>query len=139
MTSPVCRLVAMPGNDFRVEPNLPQNIAKQYKDVLQLLATKCSKRKGLELICQFEGLIPREVREKIKEARELFGDQIFIVAEPGSFTFNEIVPLPKGDPLIVGYDPSADANGLWLIADFNTTPVEEAMIFTLPNEEKGER
>lgn len=133
LTSSIFRLVAMPGNDFRVEPNLPQDIAKQYKDVLQLLAAKRPKRKGLELICQFEGLIPREARERIKEARGLFGDQIFIVAELGSFTLNEVTPLPKGDPLIVGYDPSADADGLWLIADFDTTPVEEAMIFHFDN------
>lgn len=133
LASPIFRLVAMPGNDFNIEPSLPQNIAKQYQDVLRLLATKREKRKGLELTCRFEGLIPREVREKIKEARGTFGDQIFIIAEPGSFTLNEITPLPKGDPLIVGYDPNADANGLWLIADFDTTPVEEAMIFHFDN------
>ncbi|MFA6314888.1 MAG: hypothetical protein WC648_00760 [Candidatus Paceibacterota bacterium] len=133
LTSSTCRLVAMPGNDFKIEPDLPRNIAKQYKDVLQLLAAKRPARKGLELICQFKGLIPCEVREKIKKARELFGDMIFIIAEPGSFTLNEVTPLPKGDPLIVGYDSSADPDGLWLIADFDITSVEEAMTFHVEN------
>ena len=133
LTSPTCRLVAMPNNEVRVEPGLPNNIAKQYQDVLKLLQTNRPNRKGLELICQFEGLIPHEVREKIEEARRLFSDQIFIIAEPGSLTLNEVTPIPKGDPLIVGYDPNSDADGLWLIADFDTTPVEEAMIFHFDN------
>lgn len=140
LASPFFCLEARPNNNFAkpeydlsVVPNLPQNIKTQYKDVLQLLATQCPARKGLRLTCRFEGLIPREARQRIKEARGLFGNEIFIVAEPGSFTLNEINPLPKGDPLIVGYDPSADPDGLWLIADFDTTPVEEAMIFHFDN------
>jgi|SRR3989344_3478451 len=131
LTSSLSRMVVMPGNIFSVEPGLPQNIAKQYQDVLRFLATKREKRKGVELTCRFEGLVPSEVKQKIKEARDTFGSQIFIVAEPGRLTLNAITPLPKGDPLIVGYDPTADANSLWLIADFDTTPVEDAMKFSL--------
>lgn len=132
LNSPIFRLVVMPDNDFNVEPRLPEKIVKHYEDVLRLLTTKRKKRKGLELTCRFEGLIPCEARKKIKKARGTFGDQIFIIAEPGSFVLNATTPLPKGDPLIVGYDPKADADGLWLIADFETTPVEEAMIFLPP-------
>jgi hypothetical protein len=132
LKSPTFSLTARPTKgDSTVYPFLPGKIAGQYRDVLDLLESKRQEKKGLQLTCKFEGLIPREVRQKINEARDLFGDHIFIVAEPGSLTLNEITPLPtKRDPLIVGYDPEADADSLWLIADFDTTPVEEAMIFT---------
>lgn len=134
LAHPTFRLAAMPGNENSiVEPALPDNISKQYLDVLQLLATHRPKRQGLELTCRFEGLIPREVRAQIKKAQETFGNHVFIVAEPGHFVFNKITPLPHGDPLIVGYDESTDPDGLWLIADFDMTTVEQAMTIQLNN------
>ena len=42
---------------------------------------------------------------------------------------NKITPLPVGDPLIVGYDSTVDPDALWLIAAFDTTSVEEAMMY----------
>jgi len=128
LRSSIFKLRVLPNGYFFIEPDLPTNIANQYNDVLQLLVTMKPKGKGFELICQFEGLIPREVRQKIQEARELFGDNIFIIAEPKKWKLNEIIPLPTGDPLIVGYAPGDDPNGLWLIAEFDTTSVEKAMI-----------
>lgn len=136
LTSPTSSLIAMPHRNLLSDPRLPENIEKQYWDVLQLLAKRLGRNNsqyGLRLTCRFEGLIPCEIRERIKEAKAFFGEQIFIIAEPGNFTINKVVPLPKVDPLIVGYDPSADKNSLWLIADFNTTPVEEAMVFHIDN------
>lgn len=136
LTSPIWRLAVTIDGKFSVEPSLPENISKQYDDVLQLLGKRRSNGKELELTCRFKGLIPNEIRDKIKEARELFSGQIFIIAEPGSLTLKEFTPLPKGDPLIVGYDHSVDPNGLWLIADFDTTSVEEAMFLHSDNSQK---
>lgn len=123
-----------------IEPILPRKIEHCYKDVLRFLIKKFIEKyryqyqmrtKGIitKLTCRFEGLIPFKIKEEIKKARELFGDNIFIVAELKNFTLNEIIPLPKEDPLIVGYDSDTDPNSLWLISDFDITSVEEAMVF----------
>lgn len=48
-----------------------------------------------------------------------------IIAEPDGFDVTESAMVPEGDPLLVGWinNPAS----LWLLADFDTTPVEEAM------------
>jgi hypothetical protein len=133
LDSPDFMIKVMPGNDGSISPLLPSRIAACYADVVTSLQAKRPPRKGLELTCRFQGLIPPEVRQRIKEAQPIFGRKIFIVAEPGPFTLNTVTPIPVGDPLIVGYD-EAEPEHLWFIADFDTTPVEEAMIFHPPDE-----
>ncbi|HEY4511292.1 MAG TPA: hypothetical protein VJH55_00425 [Candidatus Paceibacterota bacterium] len=119
-----------------VDPFLPIDIKNRYWDVLQLLSAKRQKKENttgcrttISLSCEFHGIIPDEIRIKIPGAKKLFGNNIFIIAEPKKFVLDETVSLPDGDPLIVGYDPNVDINAFWLIADFDTTPVEQAMIF----------
>ncbi len=118
-----------------MEPKqLPFQIKREYRDVFRFLLDEHRFRgNSFKVTCQFQGVIPHGVREKIRKAEEIFGDRIFIIAEAGEFTFGEIPSLPIGDLLVVGYARSIDPKGLWLIADFDTTPVEEAMIFSLGN------
>ena len=123
-----------------IQPKLPHVIGSCYSDVLTKMGQMARKRKkSIKLSCRFEGLIPLDVKQKITEARDLF-KHVFLVAEPNGFTISERAiavprprPRPDPDPLVVGFDGSQ----LWLIADFNTTPVEEAMIFSLPGSSKN--
>jgi hypothetical protein len=110
-------------------PKLPNVIAVCYEDVQKTLRQKAGKRqKSVKLFCCFKGLIPEDIKQKIAEARELF-KEIFLIAEPKGFKINETaIVVPKRDPLVVGFDGSQ----LWLIAVFDTAPVEEAMIFLPP-------
>ncbi|TAN58354.1 hypothetical protein EPN15_01325 [Patescibacteria group bacterium] len=120
---------------------LPDVIQSCYSDVLHKLERMSTwdgrgiRSKFFGLSCRFEGLIPKDIRQKIVEARELF-KEIFVIAEPGKIEITEtevILPVHPGDPLVVGFD----GNQLWLIADFETTPVEEAMIFSPPIMDKN--
>jgi hypothetical protein len=122
------------GNVAYFQPDLPEAIRDCFKDVERLLRDRSRrKRTNSRLSCRFSGLIPDFVKEKIKAAKDSFEKcNIFIIAEPKAWELDESVPLPVGDPLIVGYDAEADPKALWLIADFDTTPVEEAMILGLP-------
>lgn len=115
-----------------VKPKLPSAIASCYKDVLARLLNEARKlKKSVQITFQFEGVIPKDVRNRIHEIRKqrLFKN-IYVIAEPGRFTVKKTNIKPvvslKGDPLVVGFD----GENLWLIADFDTTTVEEAMIFT---------
>lgn len=118
-----------------IQPALPHVIGSCYSDVLIKLGQMAREhKKSIELSCRFQGLIPLDVKQEIIEARDLF-KRIFLISEPNGFTISERAitvprpqPRPDPDPLVIGFDGSQ----LWLIADFNTTPVEEAMIFSLP-------
>lgn len=130
-------------------PTLPDQIVACYSDVQKILRKKAGARHkaktlstydtgnvkvAVKLSCRFEGIIPDDVKGKIAEARGSF-KEIFLVAEPTGFEINiTAIVVPKRDPLVVGFD----GKQLWLIADFETTPIEEAMIFTLSSEKKGE-
>lgn len=128
-----------------IVPKLPKAITTSYKDVFETLQRDVIDKYestdlryyeiSSEISCCFEGLIPDDVKRKIVGARELgLFENIFLIAEPKGFEINETtVVAPKQDPLVVGFDGSQ----LWLIAEFDTTPVEEAMIFSLPDT-KGE-
>jgi len=115
-------------------PELPEAIASCYEDVLKTLRQRASKRqKSVKLSCRFEGLIPDDVKQKIAEARGSF-KEMFLIAEPKGFEINETaIVVPRVDPLVVGFDGTK----LWLIADFETAPVEEAMIFSLSGASKN--
>jgi len=90
--------------------------------------------------CKFEGFIPAEVKEKITQHMKDFKDlsysvrnHIFIIAEPSDpklFKLDD--PATRGtileDPLVVAYYPEIDEDAFWLIADFDTTTVEQAML-----------
>jgi len=62
------------------------------------------------------------VKVKILKAHRLFRE-IFILAEPLNWGLEDVASLPR-DPLVVGWD----GTGLSLIAKFDTTPLEEALL-----------
>lgn len=120
--------------ESKMFPQLPEAIAACYEDVQKTLQRRASKRQNsAKLSCRFEGLIPDYVKQKIVEVRGSF-KEMFLIAEPKGFEINETaIVVPRVDPLVVGFDGTK----LWLIADFETTPVEEAMIFSLPGANKN--
>jgi hypothetical protein len=108
-------------------PPLPQVLADTYEDVLTRLTEDATKRgMQLRLILKFSGVIPDEAKRRMEKARQRGLEKFFVIAEPIKIeVVVEPIPVPMyDDPLIVGLDNSGQ---LWLIADFDTTPVEEAM------------
>lgn len=90
------------------------------------------------LTARFTGVIPSAVKEKIAEHRKRFddlrwyGSELLLIAEPQELTLEEVMKETprvffKPDPLIVAYYPKLDPKSFWLVADFDTTPAEEAM------------
>lgn len=112
-------------------PSLPQPIRACYQDVMDLLEKKESRRDwdySYELSAEFSGLIPAPVRDTILAVRSEF-ENMFIVAEPKNWALSRAAKVDP-DPLVVGWD----GRDLWLVADFDTTTVEESMVFTPPAE-----
>lgn len=115
------------------QPQLPKVIADCYDDiVVGLRETAVQDRRGLRLTCEFTALIPDDVKKKIVEAQGDF-ERIFIISEPGEFKLTKerrIAPKRQQavnkDPIVAGYSKGV----LWLIASFDTTSVEEAMLNT---------
>lgn len=117
-------------SDGDMEPDLPEPMQDKYCDVvrkLEALERRARRDETVQVTCSFSGVIPSEVKEKITAAERDFGDDIFVIAEPKNFSIKRTARVDQ-DPLVVGYKHTA----LWLIADFDITPIEEAMIFTLP-------
>ena len=115
--------------EARMNPELPDALIKCYKDVLEVLAARAKKLgKSIKLTCQFSGLIPLEVKERIEQVRDMF-EGIYIIAEPASFNLETREPtVLNRDPIVVGYSYGT----LWHITDFETTAIEEAAIFETP-------
>jgi hypothetical protein len=108
-------------------PELPDAIANCYQDVAQNLLQRSQRVSGsVTLAAEFSGLIPGEVKDKIAEAEDIF-KEIFVIAEPQRWSLTEPARIPA-DPLVVGWD----GEGLYLIAEFDTTPVEEALMLEGP-------
>ncbi len=104
---------------------LPEELAKCFNDLAKLLKSKVNSSYGgrTTISCKFTGLIPRDVKGKIEEARSFFGDDIFIIGEPGPWKI-DVVNNPKPDPLVVGFRDGA----LWLIDKFDITPLEQMLL-----------
>jgi hypothetical protein len=101
-------------------PELPDEIANCYQDVGQNLLQRSQRvRRRVTLAAEFSGLIPDEVKDQIAK--------IFVIAEPKRWSLTEPARIPA-DPLVVGWD----GEGLCLIAEFDTTPVEEALMLEGP-------
>ncbi len=104
------------------KPRLPARVRECYKKACRNLRKLARKKdRKLVLSCEFNGIIPSEVKTKIEESRGDF-DKILIIAEPTSWKLKEMDP----DPLVVGWDRASGK--LWLIAVFDVTPVEAAMV-----------
>ena len=112
----------------RVSPRIPEQLAKQYDDVLKRIKVLSrSKRKSVSLKTQFSGLIPDDARPKIAEAKKLF-KQVFIVAEATTWE-TKLTEVPKPvprDPIILGFDGTT----CWIYHSFNTTSLEKYAIAT---------
>lgn len=105
---------------------LPANLRKSYDDVVKKLKQETASGETSTLSCKFEGVIPLEVKEKITKSRKDF-EEIFIIAEPANYTLRKHaikVRPPSPDPLVVGLQDGT----LWLIAAFDVTSVEQAML-----------
>jgi len=102
-------------------PTYPKLILDCYTDVHAAMMLRAKEiKKSIHLKAQFEGLIPTEVKEKIAAAKPHF-KEMFLVAETPSWKVETVaIPPPNRDPLIVGFD----GHNLWLVAAFETTPLE---------------
>jgi hypothetical protein len=71
----------------------------------------------------FRGIIPEEIKKKIPFARELFGEQLYIIAEVEKWGCHsrDVSPITSGDPLLVGVRDDT----CFLISEFDTTPMED--------------
>lgn len=120
------------GGKGGISPMLPEPIRSRYYDVWnRLVAEAQATGSNILLRTQFRGVIPGEVKDSIAEAKEFFGDNIFIVAEPNGFKVTnkavkvpEPKPTPDPDPIVIGWD----GERAWLIAAFDVTDVEGAML-----------
>jgi hypothetical protein len=120
-------------NAYGTQPNftpvLPWQLQQCFDDVVERLrkhVIREQKPRGVRLAARFSGLIPADVKVKILKARRLFRE-IFILAEPLNWSLEDVAKLPR-DPLVVGWD----GTGLSLIAKFDTTPLEEALLLDTP-------
>ena len=105
-----------------VNPKLPEGMMACYKDVLGKLSEMAKRtKKTTRLRGQFGALIPPVIKEKIVQVRDEF-KEIFIVAEAPRWDLKQTaIPRPDKDPLVIGYD----GVNYWLIAAFDSTPLEE--------------
>jgi hypothetical protein len=113
------------GTQPEFRPLLPWQLQECFDDVVERLrkhVIRERKPRGVRLAAKFTGLIPADVKVKILKAQRLFRD-IFILAEPLQWSLEDVAKLPR-DPLVVGWD----GTGLSLIAKFDTTPLEEALL-----------
>lgn len=107
---------------------LPYEIEECYEDVANTLGKYVTPGSWVSIKATFNGVIPHNVREEIKKAKKDFPPEsrspgIFVLAET-EFKINREVSLPP-DPLVLGFKEGA----LFLIADFETTSLEEAVVF----------
>lgn len=114
--------------------DLPIDIQACYEDMKDALGEHMSTEEhaNVSIVATFKGVIPYNVRQQIEKARSDFlryydsrpqEADIFVLAET-KFKINKEVFTPS-DPLVVGFKEGA----LFLIADFETTSLEEAVVF----------
>lgn len=139
------------GERIKISPELPKEIGACYADMADMIFSKGAykiKRTWRNFLaehrrcfyCEFKGIIPEDVREKILAHESRFrdlgscGGNVFIIAEPKDPVLQvwdeEHIQIQKilVDPLAVAYYPKIDPQAFWLIADFDTTTVEQSML-----------
>ena len=106
-----------------------EDLKKPLRDYLKkhVKKTRAGYYRSVRLKTEFDGLIPNDIRDQILAAMPLFKD-IFLLAEQQEWSVDISRPIEIGDPLLVGWDGS----GLSLLAEFDTTPVEEAFLLEGP-------
>lgn len=112
--------------ELKLAPKLPKLLCECYDKALKNLESEAKKRKkSLYLETGYTGLIPDEVCARIQEAKQYFGDNIFIIAEAKNWSLTVEEPRTlsnpsDGDPIAVGFD----GNALWIIDIFDLSSIE---------------
>ncbi|MBW0000250.1 MAG: hypothetical protein JO015_14205 [Verrucomicrobia bacterium] len=86
--------------------------------------------KVLSLTATFDGLLPKETREKALRARELF-DNLYLVVDQQHRWKSELLPLPASallDPLLIGEKREHFGSRYYLIDQFELTKAEEYLV-----------
>jgi hypothetical protein len=115
---------------IKFTPKLPPALTVCFNDVVDKLHTYIRRdflgeivnQTPIVLAAEYTGLIPLEIKEKIEKAQKVFR-QIFILAEPIGWSLTKSAILPA-DPIVVGWD----GKDLYFIAEYDTTPVEDALL-----------
>lgn len=111
-------------NTAEIRPGLPGGLEACYEDVCRKVARKTGtafwKTSSVTVSCSYTGVVPDETRKKIETAQKQFAN-VFIMAEATKWTTTEERQPILADPLVVGWD-GAD---LWLIDQFDLTPIEK--------------
>jgi hypothetical protein len=113
-----------------ITPKLPSVLATCFTDVIDRMRAQIIRdvdgftpmENRCVLAAEYRGLIPPEIKEKIQASIKFFS-RIFILAEPERWSMTQVARVPA-DPLVVGWD----GKGLYLIAEYDTTPVEDALL-----------
>lgn|GEM_PF-5290440 len=88
--------------------------------VIAAFLTEDSKIVTIE--ARFSGIVPAKTKVEIKKAQELkFFEEIFLLAETTQWDVKMVRPIPKDDPLVIGYDGAR----FWLITTFDMTSLEK--------------
>ena len=72
----------------------------------------------------FAGMIPKDVKERIKFARKEFGKSIYVLAEANNWKGEEV---PIGDPLVIGIINDT----CFLLDEFDCSLAEERILSRL--------
>jgi len=103
---------------------IPPIFEKQFRYLLGYTLSSESYIEG-SFESRFVGLIPKDVKQDIQNAKETFGNEIYLVAEAKW----DAKPFSVDDPLIIG----VVKDSCFLISQFNTTPMEEKAIKKILN------
>lgn len=128
--SPICELE--PSFAYRDErltivtmkenPELPEvlfdNLSDAFKTNLRYRGGNPHSESRIMFTSVFDGFIPKETKRNLKVAENIFGRQLYIVAEAKNWQGK---PIPIVDPLILGHIN----NECFLVSQFNCTPVED--------------
>lgn len=101
-------------------PDLPDFAIAAYKDTVDALAKTIDSghSQAFTLTTTYDGVIPAETKEKIREAEEQFED-VRLLAEAPNWSVH--IEPRHVDPIVVGIA----AETMWVIDIFDPTPVEE--------------
>lgn len=93
---------------------------------------RVKKARPLTVITSFRGLIPRKTKELFPKADEIFGPEVYLIAEVKREDWRT-PPIQSGDPLLIGV--TDDHQTAYLVDHFDATPLEDfaRMEFTEEN------
>ncbi|HEY0793073.1 MAG TPA: hypothetical protein VGD78_18555 [Chthoniobacterales bacterium] len=83
--------------------------------------------KTLSLSATFDGLLPKETRDKARRARHLF-DQLYLVVDQQTRWKSDLLPVPTSallDPLLIGEKREQFRSRYYLIDQFELTQAED--------------